>query len=135
MRFATKTLLCLCLLLSVSYFSVGEIVKIEVTKTELYNNRKQFGDAGEYIRIFGKAYGEVDPNDSLNSIIQDIQLAPRNAAGKVEYVSDFILLRPKDISKSNGILFLSLPNRGNVFPADTALLFMERVAGRCITRQ
>jgi hypothetical protein len=33
-----------------------------------------------------------------------------------------VLLRPKDMGKSNGLLFLSLPNRGNVFPPDTVLL-------------
>ena len=26
------------------------------------------------------------------------------------------------MTKSNGLLFLSLPNRGNIFPADTVLL-------------
>jgi hypothetical protein len=102
--------------------SEAKIVKIVITKTELYNGGKVYGGAGQYERIYGQAYGEVDPNNQLNSGIQDISLAPKNAGGMVEYVTEFILLRPKDISKSNGLLFLSLPNRGNVFPADTALL-------------
>ncbi len=72
--------------------------------------------------LAGQAYGEVDPDNQLNSIIQDIQLAPRNSRGMVEYISDFIILRPAEMSKSNGVLFLSLPNRGNAFPADTGLL-------------
>jgi hypothetical protein len=121
MRFVSK----LCLLISFVFCAgcaFARITRIEVTKTETYNDGKRFGSAGEYVRIFGKAYGEVDPNNSLNAIIQDIQLAPRNAKGNVEYVTEFILLQPKDINKSNGILFLSLPNRGNVFPPDTALL-------------
>jgi len=117
-----RSFFLLCLAVGICNNLSAKIVKIEITKTETYNNGKPFGDAGEYVRIFGKAYGEVDPDDSLNNIIQDIQLAPRNANGKAEYVTEFILLRPKDMSKSNGVLFLSLPNRGNVFPADTALL-------------
>src|SRR4030095_5413577 len=103
-------------------YSFAKIVRIEITSTEVYDGATRFGDAGEYIKLSGWAYGEVDPNNSLNSIIQDIQLAPRNARGRVEYVSQFILLRPVNMSKCNGILFLSLPNRGNVFPPDTALL-------------
>jgi len=116
---------CLLFLLVFFFFleySSAKIVRIEVTGTEVYDAAKKFGDAGEYIRISGWAYGEVDPNNSLNSIIQDIQLAPRNVRGKVEYVSQFVLLRPMNMSKCNGILFLSLPNRGNIFPPDTALL-------------
>jgi len=114
-------LLLVCLFFCVEY-SFAKIVRVEITSTEMYDGARKFGDAGEYIRISGWAYGEVDPNNSLNSIIQDIQLATRNAKGRVEYTTQFILLRPMNMTKCNGILFLSLPNRGNVFPPDTSLL-------------
>lgn len=121
-----RAIMKLCLLSLVFLFCLqdafAKIVRIEITGTEVYDGARKFGDAGEYIRISGWAYGEVDPNNSLNSIIQDIQLAPRNAGGMVEYTTQFVLLRPVNMSKCNGILFLSLPNRGNVFPPDTALL-------------
>jgi hypothetical protein len=100
----------------------ARIVKLVITKTEPYAGGRAFGSAGTYERLTGLAYGEVDPKLAQNKIIQDLQLAPRNERGLVEYVSEFVLLRPKDMGKSNGLLFLSLPNRGNVFPADTALL-------------
>src|ERR1051326_6885812 len=122
MRAIKPCLLSLVALFFCFEYSFAKIVRIEITGTEVYDGARKFGDAGEYIKISGWAYGEVDPNNSLNSIIQDIQLAPRNAKGRVEYVSQFILLRPVNLSKCNGILFLSLPNRGNVFPADTSLL-------------
>ncbi len=77
---------------------------------------------GPYLRLSGQIYGETDPENPLNSIIQDISLAPENERGMVEYISDFVILRPVVMSKSNGLLFLSLPNRGNMFPADTVLL-------------
>ncbi|GAB4019640.1 alpha/beta hydrolase domain-containing protein [Spirosoma koreense] len=109
--------------LLLSGFAVqARIVKLVVTKTEPYAGGQTFGRAGTYERVYGQAYGEVDPNLVSNKIIQDLQLAPRNKRGMVEYVSEFILLRPTELAKSNGLLFLSLPNRGNVFPADTALL-------------
>ena len=102
--------------------SQARIVRVIITKTEFYLDGKVFGTAGSYEKLTGQAYGEVDPGNPLNSIIQDINFAPRNERGMVEYVSDFIILRPLDMTRSNGILFLSLPNRGNALPADTALL-------------
>jgi hypothetical protein len=122
MQVIAKTFLSLFIFSFVFKFSFARITRIEVTSTEVYDGARKFGDAGEYIKISGWVYGEVDPHNSLNSIIQDIQLAPRNANGRVEYVSQFVLLRPVNMSKCNGVLFLSLPNRGNVFPPDTALL-------------
>jgi hypothetical protein len=100
----------------------ARIVRVIIIKTEPYLDGKVFGTAGPYEIITGQAYGEVDPGDPLNAVIQDIQFAPRNADGRVEYISDFIILRPVEMTKSNGLLFLSLPNRGNAFPADSALL-------------
>ncbi len=98
------------------------VTRVFISKTEPYLEGMQFGTAGSYIRITGQFYCETDPENPLNSIIQDIKLAPVNGKGMVEYVSDFVILRPADMSKSNGLLFLSLPNRGNMFPADTTLL-------------
>lgn len=100
----------------------ARILRVIITKTEFYLDGKVFGPAGSYEKLTGQAYGEVDPGNPLNSIIQDINFAPRNERGMVEYISDFIILRPLDMTKSNGVLFLSLPNRGNVIPPDTALL-------------
>ncbi len=48
-----------------------------------------FGAAGPYETLTGRAFGELDPKDPHNSIIQDIALAPRNARGMVEYVASF----------------------------------------------
>lgn len=98
------------------------ITRIEITKSEIYKNGKQFGHAGTYQKISGLAYGEVDPKNPQNSLIQDIELAPKNANGMVEYVSDFIILCPTEQRKSNGLLFLSLPNRGNPFGSEENLL-------------
>ncbi|MFV8341056.1 alpha/beta hydrolase domain-containing protein [Flavobacterium sp. XS2P39] len=100
----------------------AKIVKIIIDKNEPYANNKSFGDIGQYEKLTGRAFGEINPFDRHNALIQDIQLAPKNANGMVEYVTEFILLRPKDLGKSNGLFFLNLPNRGNAFPADNALL-------------
>jgi len=46
-------------------------------------------------------------------VIVDLEKAPRNARGMVEYVSDFLILKPVDMSKSNGKIFYGINNRGN----------------------
>ncbi len=75
-----------------------------------------FGQAGQFEILSGHFYGEIDPKDPHNSIIMDIQFAPRNARGMVEYSATFALSKPIDMSKSNGVLYYSVPNRGRGAP-------------------
>ena len=63
--------------------------------------------------LSGHFYGELDPKDAHNAIINDIQLAPRNGRGMVEYSVTFALTKPADMSKSSGVLYYLVPNRGN----------------------
>ena len=71
-----------------------------------------FGTAGQYETLAGRVFGELDPNDPHNTIINDINLAPRNANGKVEYVATFFLVKPIDMSKSSHLMWQDVPNRG-----------------------
>jgi hypothetical protein len=75
-----------------------------------------FGRAGQYEILSGHFYGEIDPKDPHNSIITDIQYAPRNVRGNVEFSATFALSKPIDMSKSNGILYYSVSNRGRGTP-------------------
>src|SRR5256884_2136524 len=68
------------------------------------------GDA-TYETITGRAFGELDPMDSHNSIISAIPLAPRTADGMVEYIATFLVVKPVDMSKSSGLLWHDVPNR------------------------
>jgi Alpha/beta hydrolase domain len=67
---------------------------------------------GQYEKIAGKAFGEVDPADPKNSLIVDIQLAPRNARGNVEYAFDFYILKPLDLTRGAHKVMYEPPNRG-----------------------
>lgn len=73
-----------------------------------------FGSVGAYEQVSGVLRGELDPKDSRNAIIQDLELAPVNARGLVEYAAEFTMLKPKDMSKAGGILRYDAPNRGNI---------------------
>ena len=91
----------------------ARITRIQITKTEPAFGGANFGEVGPYERLIGQAFGEVNPKAPGNALIQDIELAPRNARGMVEYVTDLEILRPVNQSKSNGILFFNIINRGN----------------------
>src|SRR5262245_10256910 len=67
---------------------------------------------GQYEKIVGKAFGELDPNDPQNAVIVDLKLGPNNARGKVEYSFDFYILKPIDLSKGNHKMLYEPPNRG-----------------------
>jgi hypothetical protein len=95
--------LALCLLLGAAA-AHANIVKIEITRVE------PAGPTHE--RVTGKAYGELDPADPKNAVITDIELAPRNARGKVEYVTTFTLVRPTEMMRSSGVLVYTVVNRG-----------------------
>ncbi len=100
-RFAAALALCLLLGTAAAH---ANIVKLEITRVE------PAGPTHE--RITGKAYGELDPADPKNAVITDIELAPRNARGKVEYVTTFTLVRPTDMMKASGVLVYTVVNRG-----------------------
>ena len=61
----------------------------------------------------GRFFGELDPDSVRNALINDIKLAPRNAAGRVEYSATFAIAKPEDVSRSSGMLVYDVPNRGN----------------------
>jgi hypothetical protein len=69
--------------------------------------------AGLYETLAGHFSGELDPRDPLNTIITDLQLAPRNSHGMVEYSATFSIAKPVDMSKASGLLIYQVPNRGN----------------------
>ncbi len=69
-------------------------------------------DVGQYEKVVGKAYGEVNPRDRQNRVIVDIEFAPRNARGNVEYAFNFYILKPIDLSKGADKMMYEPPNRG-----------------------
>jgi hypothetical protein len=76
-------------------------ITLEVQKTEPLDS-SSYGSVGAYEKLTGTLQGEVDPADPRNAIIVDLDLAPRNAAGMVEYTSEFVLLKPRDMTKTSG---------------------------------
>ncbi|MBI1786582.1 MAG: hypothetical protein HYR60_03385 [Acidobacteria bacterium] len=89
------------------------VVRIEVAERSDVLNGRSFGAAGPYERIVGKAYFAVDPKVPANQIICDIDKAPRNENGLVEFSADIYVLKPRDPARGNGAVIYEVSNRGN----------------------
>lgn len=100
------------LLLVVAAPARAELVRIEVTTRADVLAGKPFGAAGPYEKLSGTLYFAVDPRNTVNQIITDIDKAPKNASGRVEFSSDFYLIKPKDAARGNGTLLYEVSNRG-----------------------
>lgn len=72
-----------------------------------------FGSVGPYERLDGTAYMEVNPSDPLNAVIVNLDKAPKNARGMVDFSAPFFILKPVDMGRSNHKIFYGLNNRGN----------------------
>ena len=85
-----------------------------------------------YERLTGHAYGEVDPELPLDAIITDLEFAPRNARGMVEYAATFTIARPADLTDASGVLLYFVPNRGRMNLTDGAFLADARKNGHVL---
>ena len=90
----------------------ARITKIQILTRGTAFGGHSFTGVGQYEYITGIATGEVDPNNSQNSLITDIQLAPKNPQGHVDYSHNFYILQPLDTSKGNHKMMYEPPNRG-----------------------
>jgi len=88
-------------------------IEIRVDSIEPFADGRGFDKAGSYLRIRGVAKGELDPAAPQNAVIVDLDRAPRNARGLVEYESDFFILRPQDPGRTSGVLVYDVTNRGS----------------------
>ncbi len=90
----------------------AEVTRVEVTSVKPWLGGRALGKAGAYELVQGRIHFAVDPASPANRSITDIALAPRNAEGRVEFSSDFVIVRPRDPARSRGSVLLEIPNRG-----------------------
>ena len=108
-----KRLVACALLGAAPALSLAEVVGVDITTRTDVQNGAAFGDTGAYEMLTGRIRFAVDPKNARNQVIVDLDKAPRNAAGKVEFSADLSILKPKDATKGNGTLLLDVVNRGN----------------------
>ena len=91
----------------------AEVARVEISSRQDVLAGKAFGNTGAYEKLAGKVYYTVAPANPHNQIIADLDKAPRNSQGKVEFSADLFILRPKDPARANGVAFFDVVNRGN----------------------
>src|SRR4029453_1348130 len=90
-------------LLLIAHVASAEVVRIDVRRRD---------DFGTHERVIGRVYFAIDPRLPANRTIADIDLAQKNAEGKVEFSSDLLYFRPKRADRARGSVFLEVVNRG-----------------------
>jgi hypothetical protein len=99
-----RSLLAFVVVLATALSASAEVVRVTIASRADVD----FG----YEKIVGRVFFAVDPKDPRNARIADIDKAPRNTAGLVEFSSDIYILRPK--SGGNGVALLDVVNRGRL---------------------
>lgn len=90
----------------------ARVARVEILSRSDVLEGKAFGEGGAYEKVSGKVHFAVKPEAAANKLIVDLDKAPRNAAGEVEFAADFYILKPKEAARSSGSVLLEIPNRG-----------------------
>jgi hypothetical protein len=105
----------LCVLALATTPVAARLTEINVTAVEPFAEGAKFGDTGAYERVKGTFKGELNPADPRNQVIVNLDKAPRNAAGRVEYEADFYILRPADAARGSRKILYDVTNRGRQY--------------------
>jgi hypothetical protein len=88
------------------------VTQIEITSREEAFEGRSFGTVGAYEELRGTIRFAIDPELEANGQIVDVDKAPRNADGLVEFSSDLHILKPKDSARGNRAILFDVVNRG-----------------------
>ena len=99
LRFLRATLFVVLFFLF-SVYAEAEVVRFEVLEVESPTfEGREFGSVGRYEKVVARAFLEVDPTDQHNAGVVDLPLVPRNAAERVEFVTDVVILKPVHLAQ------------------------------------
>lgn len=113
-RFVQAALFALAVAVAIPVSAADGVVRFEITRREPFANGYRFGAVGAYERIVGRVHYAVDPAARQNRVITDVDLAPRNDQGRIEFSGDLVILAPADTAMGNGALLYDVNNRGNL---------------------
>src|SRR5215813_15398309 len=125
----STTILCVLIaLLVIPAFSQARVISVQMSTPTIAFGGYSWPGVGQYEKITGIAYAEVDPTDRRNNVIVDLNAAQaqsgplqpgRTPGGKVAYLLNFYILKPVDLSRVDrnlngyGKVMYEPPNRGN----------------------
>lgn len=88
------------------------VTRVAIASRTVVADGRWFGPAGPYEKISGTVSFELDPADPRNRAITDLDLAPKNARGLVEFSADLFILTPQDPARASGSVLFEISNRG-----------------------
>ncbi len=104
---ATNFLVLVAMLL-IPALSEARVISVQMSAPTIAFGGYSWPGVGQYEKITGVAYAEVDPDDRRNNVIVDIGLAQiqpgpgqpgRTPSGKVAYALNFYILKPVDLNQ------------------------------------
>jgi hypothetical protein len=101
------TILLLIFCVGISASADAKVVRLEIASMQSYGTFRP----GEFLFWEGRVVGELQPAEK----IPDIEKAPRNPNGLVEYSAKIALIFPKNPESGNGVLLVDIPNRGRPY--------------------
>lgn len=107
----------------------AEVISVEVMATTPFSAGKVFGKVGAYEVVRGRIHFAVDARTMENRSIVDLHLAATNSSGKVEFSSDFVVLRPVDAAHRRPSVLLEVLNRGT---SEEERFFMSLVGDKLL---
>src|SRR5262249_7329519 len=72
-------------------------VRLDIQRREPFAGGVSFGETGAYERLLGNAHFAIDPAEPGLPSIVDLELAPRNGAGLVEFSATLDIVKPVEI--------------------------------------
>src|SRR6266545_562925 len=124
----TTILSLLITMLLIPALSEARVISVQMSAPTIAFGGYSWPGVGQYEKITGVAYAEVDPADRRNNVIVDIALAQtqvaagqpgKTASGKVAYLLNFYILKPVNLNAVDrnlngyGKVMYEPPNRGN----------------------
>jgi hypothetical protein len=88
-------------------------VRLDIERREPFAGGSSFGTTGPYERLFGKVHFAIDPDEKGLPSIVDLDLAPRNAQGLVEFSATLDIIKPAEPGRGNRRILYEFSNRGN----------------------
>src|SRR5258706_6096318 len=111
-RWRASLILVLCCAALLPRVTEARVVRLIIEQRRPLADGVSWGTVGPYERLDGTAYFEIDPRDPLNAVIVNLDKAPRNSRGLVEFSAPFYILKPLDMARGSRKLFYGINNRG-----------------------
>ena len=87
-------------------------IRVEFASKSSFAGGVSFGDCGPYERLLGTVAFAIDPDETQLPFICDLEYAPRNPEGLVEFKAVLDIVKPVDLSRGNRKLLFDFSNRG-----------------------